>query len=205
MKCAQKMRLAAIIFLGLLALSIANAQPPASTPASPPAATSATTSATPLASGSAAAAATAKPHKPEQSEAKKNLTAVVKKEAVKSTDNLPREIKKLIMQDTIMGQGKIAARGKNIKVNYTGWLYDPSKSMGRGQQFSTSLGREPVTFELGKGDMIKGWDEGLENMKVGGKRKLIIPPELAYGTRGAGTAIPANATLMYEVELVDVL
>ena len=128
-----------------------------------------------------------------------------KKDGAKDEANLPKEVKKLIVHDSSMGSGKVASKGKKIKVNYTGWLYDPVKSMGRGQQFDTSVGREPFTFTLGAGEVIKGWDDGFENMKVGGKRKLIIPAELGYGSRGAGNVIPPNAPLMFEVELVDVL
>ncbi|HVK62113.1 MAG TPA: FKBP-type peptidyl-prolyl cis-trans isomerase, partial [Bdellovibrionales bacterium] len=109
------------------------------------------------------------------------------------------------VQDTIEGAGKVASKGKTIKVNYTGWLYDPSQPMGRGKQFDSSVGREPFSFKLGGGEVIKGWDEGFSNMKVGGKRKLIIPSEMGYGTRGAGSTIPPNAPLMFEVELIDVM
>ena len=127
-----------------------------------------------------------------------------KKDSAKD-DALPKEVKKLIMHDSTVGTGKIATKGKKIKVNYTGWLYDPTKTMGRGQQFDTSVGREPFTFTLGAGEVIKGWDDGFENMKVGGKRKLIIPAELGYGSRGAGNDIPPNRDLMFEVELLDVM
>jgi FKBP-type peptidyl-prolyl cis-trans isomerase FkpA len=120
---------------------------------------------------------------------------------VKSED-LPKDVKKLIVQDTIQGTGKVASKGKTIKVNYTGWLYDPASSMGRGKQFDSS--KEPYSFTLGAGNVIKGWDEGFVDMKVGGKRKLIIPGNMAY-PNGAGTVIPPNASLMFEVELIDVL
>lgn len=124
---------------------------------------------------------------------------------VKPTTALPKDIKKLTVEDTIVGQGKIAAKGKKVKVNYTGWLYDPAQPMGRGKQFDSSVGKEAFVFSLGGGQVIKGWDEGFENMKVGGKRKLIIPSEMGYGTRGAGADIPPNSTLMFEVELLDVM
>ena len=117
---------------------------------------------------------------------------------------LPKDVKKLIVEDTIVGNGKIASKGKTIKVQYTGWLYDPSQPMGRGKQFDTSVGKEPFTFALGAGKVIKGWDDGFDTMKVGGKRKLIIPSELGYGVRGAGSDIPPNSPLMFEVELLDV-
>jgi FKBP-type peptidyl-prolyl cis-trans isomerase FkpA len=117
---------------------------------------------------------------------------------------LPKDVKKLIVEDTIVGQGKAASKGKKIKINFTGWLYDPNQPMGRGKQFTTSAGRDPFEFQLGGGIVIRGWDEGFENMKVGGKRKLIIPAELAYGDRGAGTEIPPHSALMFEVELLEV-
>jgi FKBP-type peptidyl-prolyl cis-trans isomerase FkpA len=126
------------------------------------------------------------------------------KSATKSED-LPKDVKKLIVQDTLQGTGKVATRGKTIKVNYTGWLYDPAASMGRGKEFDTSVGKEPFSFKLGAGDVIKGWDEGFADMKVGGKRKLIVPSELGYGDRGAGNVIPPNSSLMFEVELIDVM
>ena len=145
-----------------------------------------------------------KSKKHESKEAKKDGKKDSKKEASKD-DALPKEVKKLIMHDSTVGTGKVATKGKKIKVNYTGWLYDPTKTMGRGEQFDTSVGREPFTFTLGAGEVIKGWDEGFENMKVGGKRKLIIPAEMGYGANGAGNAIPPNKDLMFEVELLDVM
>ena len=127
------------------------------------------------------------------------------KTEAKSASTLPKDIKKLVVEDTLVGSGKTAVKGKTIKVNYTGWLYDPAASMGRGRQVDSSVGKDPYPFKLGAGVVIKGWDEGFTDMKVGGKRKLIIPAEMAYGVSGAGTEIPSNAPLMFEVELVDVL
>lgn len=118
---------------------------------------------------------------------------------------MPKELKSLLVEDTIVGQGKIAIRGKTIKVNYSGWLYDPATSTGRGKPVDTSVGGEPFIFTLGEGKVIKGWESGFENMRVGGKRKLLIPAELAYGAAGAGTVIPPHAPLMFEVELLEVL
>jgi FKBP-type peptidyl-prolyl cis-trans isomerase FkpA len=135
----------------------------------------------------------------------KGTKAASKSGGKTSETSLPKEVRKLVIQDTINGQGKVASKGKLIKVNYTGWLYDPSQAMGRGKQFDTSVGREPFQFRLGDGKVIRGWDEGFENMKVGGKRKLIIPSEMGYGDKGAGVEIPPNSTLMFEVELVDVM
>ena len=103
----------------------------------------------------------------------------------------------LIIEDIVNGEGDEATSGKTVTVNYTGTLED-------GTQFDTSIGRAPFSFLLGVGRVIKGWDEGVAGMKVGGKRKLTIPPELGYGSRGAGNVIPANATLIFEVELLKV-
>ena len=100
-----------------------------------------------------------------------------------------------------MGTGAAATAGHLISVDYTGWLYDSSKVDFKGAQFDTSTGRGPFAFVLGAGQVIPGWDQGLVGMKVGGKRSLIIPPNLAYGAQGVPGAIPANATLIFEVTL----
>ena len=106
--------------------------------------------------------------------------------------------------DVVEGQGA-EARAGNVVVHYTGWLHDPSKPDGHGRKFDSSHDRrEPVQFRLGAGQVIRGWDEGVAGMKVGGKRTLIIPPEMGYGSRGAGGVIPPDATLVFDVELVDV-
>jgi FKBP-type peptidyl-prolyl cis-trans isomerase FkpA len=110
----------------------------------------------------------------------------------------------LVKTDTVVGKGKEAMAGKTVEVHYTGWLHDPAAKNNRGKQFDSSVGRGPFSFPLGGGRVIKGWDEGVAGMKVGGKRTLVIPPELGYGARGAGGVIPPNATLVFDVELLDV-
>jgi FKBP-type peptidyl-prolyl cis-trans isomerase FkpA len=105
--------------------------------------------------------------------------------------------------DLRVGSGADAAAGKVVTVHYTGWLYDGSRSDGKGVQFETSVGGTPFSFTLGFGQVIAGWDQGLPGMKVGGLRRLVIPPSLAYGSVRNGP-IPPNATLIFEVELIDV-
>lgn len=104
--------------------------------------------------------------------------------------------------DQVVGSGNEAVAGKTVSVHYTGWLY---QNETKGQKFDSSVDRgKPFEFPLGAGYVIKGWDEGVAGMKIGGKRTLIIPPDLGYGARGAGAAIPPNATLMFDVELLGV-
>jgi FKBP-type peptidyl-prolyl cis-trans isomerase len=105
----------------------------------------------------------------------------------------------LLIEDVKIGEGTVAAKGKTVSVHYTGVLTN-------GTKFDSSLDRgQPIVFPLGTGMVIKGWDQGVEGMKVGGKRKLTIPPDLAYGAKGTpGGPIPPNATLVFDVELVDV-
>jgi FKBP-type peptidyl-prolyl cis-trans isomerase len=103
--------------------------------------------------------------------------------------------------DLMVGNGDTAMKGQRVTVNYTGWLYVNGK---RGDQFDSSVGKMPFDFKLGNHDVIAGWDEGVEGMKVGGKRELIIPPDIAYGNRAVGGVIPANSTLDFEVELLKV-
>jgi FKBP-type peptidyl-prolyl cis-trans isomerase FkpA len=110
----------------------------------------------------------------------------------------------LVKTDTVVGKGKEAVAGKTVEVNYTGWLHDPAAKNQRGKQFDSSIGRGPFSFPLGGGRVIPGWDQGVAGMKVGGKRTLVIPPEMGYGARGAGGVIPPNATLVFDVELLDV-
>ncbi|HKT65165.1 MAG TPA: FKBP-type peptidyl-prolyl cis-trans isomerase [Burkholderia sp.] len=105
-------------------------------------------------------------------------------------------------EDVVVGDGAEATAGKYVTVHYTGWLYENGQA---GKKFDSSKDRnDPFAFHLGGGMVIKGWDEGVQGMKVGGVRRLTIPPQLAYGPRGAGGVIPPNATLVFEVELLDV-
>ena len=102
----------------------------------------------------------------------------------------------LVIEDLVVGGGATASPGQRVSVHYTGWLEN-------GNKFDSSKDRgQPFQFSLGRGEVIRGWDEGVSGMKVGGKRKLTIPSSLGYGTRGAGGVIPPNATLLFEVELL---
>jgi FKBP-type peptidyl-prolyl cis-trans isomerase FkpA len=105
--------------------------------------------------------------------------------------------------DTVVGTGKEAIKGSTAVVNYTGWLYVTSAEQQHGEKFDSSIGREPFSFSLGAGQVIPGWDEGVQGMKVGGKRTLIVPAAMGYGANGAGP-IPPNSNLIFDVELLDV-
>jgi FKBP-type peptidyl-prolyl cis-trans isomerase FkpA len=115
---------------------------------------------------------------------------------------MPSELKKT---DVKQGSGAEAVSGKPVIVHYTGWIYDDSKPDKKGAKFDSSRDRQvPFGFLLGAGKVIRGWDEGVVGMKVGGQRTLIIPPAMGYGERGAGGVIPPNATLIFDVELLEV-
>lgn len=111
------------------------------------------------------------------------------------------ELKKI---DTVVGTGKEALGGSTVTVHYSGWLYDPKADKQHGQMFDSSVGSSPFSFPLGAGRVIKGWDLGVAGMKVGGKRTIIIPQDLGYGSRGAGGRIPPFANLIFDVELLNV-
>jgi FKBP-type peptidyl-prolyl cis-trans isomerase len=102
--------------------------------------------------------------------------------------------------DLVVGTGTQAAAGNRVTVAYTGWLYDSSRADGKGTQFDSNN----FTFTLGIGQVIKGWDQGVAGMRVGGQRRLIIPPDLAYGSAGSSGVIPPNATLVFDITLISV-
>ena len=111
----------------------------------------------------------------------------------------------LKMDDQVQGTGAMALAGKTVFVHYTGWLFDASAAETKGRKFDSSRDRgEPFSFPLGAGRVIQGWDRGVAGMRVGGQRRLTIPPEMGYGARGAGGVIPPNATLVFDVELLGV-
>jgi FKBP-type peptidyl-prolyl cis-trans isomerase FkpA len=110
-----------------------------------------------------------------------------------------------MITDVKVGDGDTAEAGKSIIVHYTGWLYDPAQPENKGTKFDSSVDRgQPFVFLLGGGRVIQGWDQGFEGMQIGGKRILIIPSEMGYGERGAGSDIPPNATLLFEVDFLGI-
>lgn len=122
-----------------------------------------------------------------------------------SAPNEVRSMHQLVKTDVKVGEGAEATAGQRVTVHYTGWLYEESAADKHGKKFDSSRDRgEPFQFPLGGGRVIKGWDEGVAGMKVGGQRTLVIPPEMGYGARGAGNVIPPNATLVFDVELLGV-
>jgi FKBP-type peptidyl-prolyl cis-trans isomerase FkpA len=106
--------------------------------------------------------------------------------------------------DLRVGTGTEATNGRTVTVNYTGWFYNPSGTDGKGSQFDSSSGRGPFSFLLGGNGVISGWNRGVLGMRVGGQRRFVLPPELAYGSAGSPPTIPGNATLVFEVELLNV-
>ena len=110
----------------------------------------------------------------------------------------------LVKTDVIAGKGSEASCGATVTVHYTGWLHDAKAANPRGKQFDSSKGRGPFSFPLCASRVIKGWDQGVAGMRIGGQRTLVIPSELAYGSRGAGGVIPPDAALIFDIELLDV-
>ena len=122
--------------------------------------------------------------------------------AKKSESKMTKTESGLQYRDTKEGEGEPPVAGQTCVMHYTGWLWENG---AKGKKFDSSLDRgTPFSFPIGQGRVIKGWDEGVATMKVGGQRTLLIPPDLGYGSRGAGGVIPPNATLIFEVELLDV-
>lgn len=113
-------------------------------------------------------------------------------------------ISDLQITDIVPGTGDEARSGRTVSVHYTGWLYDPKAADQKGTSFDSSRGGAPFDFDLGAGAVIPGWDKGVAGMKVGGQRRLTIPPDMGYGRGGAPPVIPPNATLLFEVELLNV-
>lgn len=127
-----------------------------------------------------------------------NATLVFEVELLPTAQRPQLEITELVV-----GEGTVARAGRSVSVHYTGWLFDASAPQNRGTKFDSSKDRNrPFEFDLGAGMVIRGWDEGVQGMQVGGTRVLTIPPHLGYGARGAGGVIPPNATLVFEVELL---
>lgn len=110
--------------------------------------------------------------------------------------------KELIVTDLTVGKGAVAVAGSSATIHYTGWLYAPRAPKLRGNKFDSSVGSVPFTFKVGAGTVIKGWDEGVKGMKVGGKRQLIVPASMGFGKDGLGP-VPSTANLLFEIELVD--
>ena len=114
-------------------------------------------------------------------------------------------VTELRSETLVDGDGEAVQPGQRAVVHYTGWLYDPARGDDKGAQFDSSHPRgTPFDFTLGAGQVIRGWDEGVAGMRVGEVRRLVIPPGMAYGQRGAGGVIPPNATLLFEVELLEI-
>jgi FKBP-type peptidyl-prolyl cis-trans isomerase FkpA len=124
---------------------------------------------------------------------------------LEGTKKMEKQITTLVKNDIKLGEGREAEKGLSVTVHYTGWLYDSISKDGKGKKFDSSVDRqEPFVFILGVGQVIKGWDEGVDGMKVGGHRLITIPSEMGYGSRGAGGVIPANADLIFDVQLLGI-
>lgn len=154
-------------------------------------------SGSPMAEDETAVTAREEPAQPEQ-----DVSIVESREARMELVELDNGLKYLLLAE---GAGAAIEAGQNAMVHYTGWLYDESLPEGKGDKFDSSRDRgQPFSFPLGAGRVIKGWDQGVAGMKVGERRMLIIPTDLGYGSRGAGGAIPPNADLLFDVELLGI-
>jgi FKBP-type peptidyl-prolyl cis-trans isomerase FkpA len=131
------------------------------------------------------------------------LAALTGAAACGSSPTTPSNNAAYSQTDLRLGTGTLAESGHPVTVNYTGWFYSSSASDHKGPEFDSSVGRGPFTFTLGGSEVIKGWDQGVAGMRVGGTRRLVVPPSLAYGSVRYGP-IPPNATLLFEIELLDV-
>jgi FKBP-type peptidyl-prolyl cis-trans isomerase FkpA len=150
---------------------------------------------------------TVAPADPAQAAAAATIAASVQAEAPVAVTAAPTApgLDPLVVTDTVVGKGKTAGQGSKVFMHYTGWLYKSMAPKQHGRKFDSSFDRgEPLEFVLGTGRVIKGWDQGILGMKVGGKRTLIIPSHLAYGNRGAGDMIAPGADLIFDDELMDV-
>ena len=124
---------------------------------------------------------------------------------LKEEIKMEKKITELIKNDIELGEGREAEKGLSVTVHYTGWLHDAEEKDGKGKKFDSSLDRqEPFKFILGVGQVIKGWDEGVNGMKIGGQRLISVPSDMGYGSRGAGGAIPPNADLIFDVKLLGI-
>ena len=125
--------------------------------------------------------------------------------AQESGESQAMDVTEFVRDDGLVGSGNEALAGRQVTVHYTGWLYDPSRPDNKGAKFDSSRDRnDPFSFRLGAGQVIRGWDEGVAGMKVGGRRTLTIPSNMGYGASGFGGDIPPNAALVFDVELLDV-
>ena len=132
-------------------------------------------------------------------------SATADKPSTSAQGSVVADVAAMSTDDRVAGTGTEARSGMTVSVHYTGWLYDPAAADKHGKKFDSSKDRnEPFEFQLGKGDVIAGWDEGVQGMKVGGTRILTIPSKMGYGSRGAGGDIPPNAALVFEVQLLGV-
>lgn len=120
------------------------------------------------------------------------------------TVSTANQVSQLEQTDLVVGQGAEATNGARVTVHYTGWLYDAAAPDHKGKPFDSSRKGQPFSFDVGEGQVIAGWDQGIVGMKVGGQRRLVIPAALGYGDRGAGGVIPPGATLLFDVELLGV-